>query len=75
MLKSKPKTPPAPSLSIEERIQQLHQDISALIDERVEQIRRETGYELPPLMIRRDTFERGAFDCPCRQYRNFKEQG
>jgi len=34
----------------------------------------ERNHSIPPLMIWRDTFERGAWECPCRQYRQMKEQ-
>jgi hypothetical protein len=69
MLKSK-----QPTLSIEERIEALHREINDLIDKRVEEIRRQTGYSIPPLMIRRDEFERGASECPCRQFWQMRER-
>jgi hypothetical protein len=70
----KPKTPAPPAkLSIEERIQQLHQDISALIDARAAEIRKDYVGVFSHEQLVHDIKVR-AWSCPCSQYRLMQEQ-
>ena len=62
------------TLSIQEKIEALHREIDALINARVEQIRKENGYNVPETMVRRDEFEKGSNGCICRMYQMMREK-
>jgi hypothetical protein len=55
----KPKTKYVPTLT--ERIEELHAEIAALVDQRAAEIKRECGNQ--PLEVIKDQIKRGS--CPC----------
>lgn len=56
------KAPPPPTKSLTERIEALHEEIEALLDAKVEQLRAESNYLNHPVVIRQ-TLMRGNFLC------------
>ena len=64
-------TPP----TLEDRIAAIHEEIDALIDKRVAELKadqqRQTGYNLPEGVIRQTLVAR-AQGCKCNEYKEFK---
>ena len=57
--------------SLADRIKEVQDEANALIDKRVEELRKD--YSFPPTMLRRD-IEMKAWGCPCEQYKKMVEQ-
>ncbi|MCP1779536.1 MULTISPECIES: hypothetical protein [Bradyrhizobium] len=49
-----------------ERIKEIQIEADALIDRRVEELRAETNFSIPPPVLRRE-LEGKAWGCPCKQ--------
>ena len=49
-----------------ERMKEIHAEANALIDRRVEELRAETKFSIPPPALRQE-LERKAWGCPCKQ--------
>jgi hypothetical protein len=64
MLTKKPTPTPDPDL--EARIKAIWDEVDALIDKRVEELRPQFDFQLPAAMLRRD-IELKAWQCRCRQ--------